>query len=186
MAILKCFFNRHKFKAMVLIAVLTFLPLQGQSAGTVRLQENKIKAGLVYNFLKYTSWPEDGRSNNKDLQVCLLGGDSFGGALYPLSGRTAQQKTIHVREIDNGEVTSCNLVFINKAHDYEIENILSNLKYHSVLTLSDSQNFSRKGGMVEFSKEKDQRIHLVINNKLIKESGLMVEGRLLRLARVVE
>lgn len=166
------------------VAFFIALSCQAFAVEAVQLQEGKIKAGLVYNFLKYTSWPDN---NLGKIRICLYGGDSFEGALYPLSGRTAQQQVIDVREIsDINDSMDCEMVFINKAYEDEMADVLSVLDNTNVMTLSDIKNFSHKGGMVEFSKEKDQRIHLVMNKTTIDRSGLVIGDRLLKLARVVQ
>lgn len=171
------------FLLTMIVMVIMACPLRAMAIETVKLQENKIKAGLVYNFLKYTSWPVN---NLGKIRVCLYGGDSFGGALNPLMGRTAQQQIIDVREIsDVNDSADCEMVFINKSHEKEMPLILSALSNSHVMTLSDIKDFSHKGGMVEFSKEEDQRIHLVMNKTIIDNSGLVIEERLLKLAKVV-
>src|SRR5688572_28382680 len=57
-------------------------------AEDISMDEKKIQAGLVYNFLKYTSWPAQALAgNNGNIKICLLGGDAFSGNLFPLEGR---------------------------------------------------------------------------------------------------
>ena len=55
---------------------------------SLRLNEQKIKSGLIYNFIKATHWPEK-KLNEKhgQINICLLGGDSFSGYLHPLQGK---------------------------------------------------------------------------------------------------
>jgi hypothetical protein len=86
------------------------LPAQSDDKQLV-LYEQKIKAGLVYNLIKYTQWP--GNTLNNKLQLCLFGGDPFNGYLAPLEGRTAQQVTISIRQIGKiTEAKNCHLLVI--------------------------------------------------------------------------
>jgi hypothetical protein len=153
----------------------------------IKLYEQKIKAGLVYNFLKFTIWPESMLSSPKNnLRVCLYGGDAFDGYLYPLEGRTAQQHTITILQVDNLDaLKNCHVAFIHRSENDKLDQILAVLKGKSILTISDIRQFAQRGGMVEFSTQKDQRIHLYINKALVENSGLTVQDRLLKLTELV-
>ncbi|MCK6417731.1 MAG: YfiR family protein [Alphaproteobacteria bacterium] len=153
---------------------------------TVRLQEQKIKSGLLYNFLKYTQWPDP---THDKMNICLIGGDSFGSALTPLIGRTAQQRVIAlytIRDIENPKIRNCSVVFIHRNQEENINSILNNIYGYPIITMSDIRGFSRKGGMVEFLKQSDQRIHVRVNVGLVQEAGLNLQDRLLKLVEVVD
>ncbi|MCF8495593.1 MAG: YfiR family protein [Alphaproteobacteria bacterium] len=174
-----------------------FSPVTGTAAGApsrpaqeepLRLQESKIKASLIYNFLKLTRWPENKKNalTDSSLHVCLLGGDAFEGALYPLEGRTAQQRTIYIHELENvSDSGQCQLVFVNKNQEDILPEILNFLKKFKTLTVSDIEGFSRNGGMIEISRNEFHRLRLYMNGNAIEEIGLHVEERLLKLAEVV-
>src|SRR5690242_6977255 len=87
---------RHSL--LLLSFAVTLLPIfsassQAEEHNRLQLQEQTIKAGLVYNFLKYTTWPEGAGGN---LRVCFFGGEPLNGNLSSLEGRTAQQSTINI------------------------------------------------------------------------------------------
>src|SRR5262245_56282381 len=71
--------SRHTLMALI-IAVATALP--AYAAENLQLVEQQIKAGMLYNFLKYTEWPA-GRmpTPGEQVVVCVLGSDPFGGHL---------------------------------------------------------------------------------------------------------
>ncbi len=167
---------------LAISVVLASFPAKAQEAEPMTLQESKIKAGLVYNFLKYTHWSDFNITNSKQLEICLLGGDPFEGALYPLDGRTAQQYTIKISQPPSvTETSNCSLVIIHRSQENNLAQILQALKGKNIMTLSDIGQFSRKGGMVELSMQ-DQRIHLYINQQAVSSSGLQIDDRLLKLA----
>ncbi len=159
------------------------------SAADLKLDEQKIQAGLIYNFLKYTAWPPGALRPQKEggdsLQVCLLGGDPFAGHLSPIEGRTAQQYVIHIRRLSGIEETSgCNLVFVHSSQEDNVPRILQALRAGHILTVSNIDRFTDLGGMVEFSRGKDRRVHLYINRTALDTAGLTVSGRLLNLAEL--
>lgn len=148
------------------------------------LPEQKIKAGLLYNFLKYTQWPIPGGEEGS-MTVCLWGGDAFSGSLHPMNGRIVNQREILLREVDSmEEVEQCHLLYVNAAMQKQWPGLAEALKGKSVLTVSDFDGFVHNGGMIEFSR-KDQRIQVEVNLQAIKDAHLMVQESLLRLASVV-
>ena len=168
---------------MAVGALLRALPA---GAEAMHLDEQKIKAGLVYYYLKYTTWPPRAAGGEgKYLSVCLYGGDAFGGALDPLEGRTAQQYTIHITHISSSAaIANCDLLYIDRSQESHLDVILAAAGHDNVLTMSDIANFARRGGMVGFSMQ-DQRIHMAINKRAAEKSGIAIQPRMLRLADVV-
>lgn len=147
------------------------------------LYEQKIKAGLVYNLIKYTLWPEN-RLNNK-LQLCLFGGDPFNGYLSPLEGRTAQQVTISIQRINKiTETKNCHLLVIHQDQQNQIAELLGFLQKENILTVSDIPEFANQGGMVELAKE-NEKVSLHINNNTVTQNGLKIDDRMLKLAKII-
>jgi hypothetical protein len=153
-------------------------------AAEIKLQEQKIKAGLLYNFIKYSTWPRNAFiAAEEPFQICLLGGDAFEGALDPLQGRTAQQRPINIKQTGNSaSLRGCHVVFINKNQQDNLNSILAAVKDTQTLTVSDIDGFSKQGGMVEFSKSAKNRIGLRLNKGAIDDSGLKVGDQLQKLA----
>lgn len=184
--------NRHRRSMIAAVCIAATLimsstPSRAQSAGHFELSEEKIKAGLVYNFLKYTTWPDSaGLDQTRNMRVCLLGGDSFEGYLTPLHGRTAQQYTIRIDRIETArEGRKCQVIFINRNQAGKLPDILRTLRDAGVLTVSDLPRFAESGGMIELSMQKDKRIHLYINDGAARDSGITIQDRLLKLAEAV-
>jgi hypothetical protein len=160
------------------------------------LYEQKIKAGLVYNLLKYTEWPQVSiapKADNKvaenpgitKLQICLFGDDPFDGYLSPLEGRTAQQATItiiHVTEVQQTE--HCNAVIIHRNQAQQLNPLLQFLRGKNVLTISDIAKFAEQGGMVEMTRQ-DEKIALHINKESVDLAKLIIDARMLKLATIV-
>jgi hypothetical protein len=149
---------------------------------TLRLVEQDIKAGLLYNFLRYTEWPA--RSDAMAV-VCLYGADPFDGKLAPMVGRTVNQQTIAVRNVrDLAEVDACTLLFVNAEERTRWPQLRDYLGGKPVLTVSDYDGFAGGGGMIEFTRA-ESRIGVRINVEAIGDADLMVQDRLLRLASAV-
>jgi len=153
------------------------------AADGVQLVEQKIKAGLIYNFLKYTTWP--GVPDHAPMVVCLLGGDPFDGHLSPLGGRTVNQHTIEVRSLRSpAEAGACSVLIIHQSESASWPQLHKSLAGKDILTIADFDRFAAAGGMIEFARI-DERIGVKINIDAIGATRLRVEQRLLNLATIV-
>lgn len=168
------------------LGFILLLPLsaRAQQGEALSLYEQKIKAGLVYNFLKFTDWPAGVLAQNEGkLHVCLFGGDSFDGYLHPLEGKMAQQHVISIKRVNDIHQTDrCNLIFVHRNVEGNLPGLLKFLKGKPVLTMSDITDFASQGGMVEMTKE-NERVSLYINENEVGNSGVHIQNRILKLAK---
>lgn len=149
-----------------------------------RLAEQDIKAGLLYNFLRYTEWPSAAQGG-RTIDVCLYGGDPFDGRLQPMAGRTVNQRVIAIRNARTiAELASCSLVFVNARERAAWPRLRDELSRRSILTVSDYDGFARAGGMLEFTRVRN-RVGVAVNVDAASAANLRVQDRLLRLATIV-
>lgn len=169
-----------------------FLALCGTAAraeaNNLQLTEQKIKAGLLYNFIKHTTWPTEPTlpdvSESPPLTVCVYGKDIFEDYLRPMEGRTVKQRKIHVKHIDIIEESdSCEILFIGGGVQQDWPSLREFLAQRHVLTVSDFPGFAYKGGMIEF-QQKDMRIGAIFNLDAFRNADLQIGEPLLTLAGV--
>jgi hypothetical protein len=168
--------------SLFLALLFAALTVDARAAG-VELAEQKIKAGLLYNFLKYTQWPA--AEANGAAIVCLFGGDPFDGHLKPMGGRTVNQRVIEVREVaGTDELDGCALVFVRSEKKASWPQLLKALSGKDVLTVGDWDGFTAAGGMIEFTRV-EERVGVLINVDAVSATRLTVQDRLLKLASAV-
>lgn len=168
-----------------LLPVVAAVSTQAHADDGVHLVEQKIKAGLIYNFLKYTQWPEGSARSSGELSVCLFGGDAFDGALQPMSGRTVNERAIAVRSIaSEAEFKSCALIVVHSSKQSDWPLIRSSLSNQDVVTVSDFDGFAAAGGMIEFTHV-GSHVGVKINEDAIAKNRIVVQDRLLKLADAV-
>jgi len=171
-------------RVSVFLAAL-LLGAQVHAADGLQLQEQQIKAGLLYNFLKYTNFPAPNFTNPGTITVCVFGDDPFSGNLQPIAGRTVNQREIALRTIhDIDAIANCQLLFVNKDEKSRWPQLHAALAGKNVLTVSDFEFFAAQGGMIEFGHV-DNHIRVNLNMDALTAAGLRVEDRLLRLVTVV-
>jgi hypothetical protein len=157
-----------------------------QAQENIQLVEQEIKAGLLYNFMKYTDWPSDrAQQPNAPIMVCLLGGDPFAGRLQPLAGRTVNQHVIELRNLRTvDDAGMCSLLFIHADEKPQWPQLRAALAGKSMLTVSDFQGFAAAGGMIEFTRI-ENKIGVKIDTVAVMAAHLQVQDRLLKLANAV-
>jgi hypothetical protein len=169
------------FPATRRVAVLAILALLSASARSDTLTEDSVKAGFVLNFAKYTEWPTPAL-NGGELRVCGLGAQPLSGRLVQLQGRQVHGLETRVTLSPRPEEwRSCHILFIPSGEAQRAEALLRTLAQAPVLTVSDSSEFARAGGMIEL-KLRAGRIRFDINHGAARRVGLNFSSQLLKLA----
>jgi hypothetical protein len=152
-------------------------------------KEYQVKAVFLFNFTHFVAWPTNSfSSTNSPLTIGVLGDDPFGDFLAAtVRGENVNGhplKIEHFRRVQDAK--ACQVLFISRSENGNMEKILSSLKGSDVLTVSDAGNFSEKGGIIGFLTTPQNKIHFIINMNAAKNAGLTISSKLLRLADIVE
>lgn len=172
--------------ALILFAGF-LLPLSLDSAEPPRAGEYEIKAAFLYKFIRFTEWPADEPKMNANAFVIgVLGTDPFGSALdRMLEGEFIGDKRIIAKRFARVEDASdSHVLFVSSSLQADLPRILKTLETHSVLSVSEIDNFARLGGIIELKKESN-RITFDINVDAAKRAKLRLSSQLLGLARIV-
>lgn len=141
-------------------------------------REYEIKAGFIYNFLRFVEWPKEGSS----WTVGVLGSDPFEGGLRDFEAKPLSGKSITVRTIaDVKDAKACQVVYIGPSESSRLKTILAGLKGSPVLTISDIPEFADKGGGIGLVTQSN-RVRFVVNLDSLKQANLKANARFLNLA----
>ena len=146
--------------------------------------EYKIKAAFLLNFAKFSTWPETAwAADASHLRLCIVGSDPFGASLQGVEEKQVAGKTIvlHHAATFSSNSPSCQLLFVSKSEQGQLDRILKANAGKPVITVSDIAGFAAEGGVFEF-KNKDGRLSFIINNSKARESGIHISASLLNLA----
>lgn len=148
--------------------------------------EYKIKAAYLYHLSKFTQWPNSKTlKSNASLHICVLGDNPFGGLLDTLSEKSLRNRTITIKyRISSQDYNQCDIIYISKSKKNNLINILHKLSHFPVLTVSDIDNFTQEGGIVEFVIVRG-KVRLQINYKASLHANLKISSKLLALATIV-
>ncbi|MEA2239969.1 MAG: hypothetical protein QOC81_4693 [Thermoanaerobaculia bacterium] len=170
--------------------LLVALIAAGSPATTAQAQtavnEYQVKAAYILNFARYVEWPADVLPASSPLTIAIIGDDPFGGALDDLQRtKSANGHPILLRHFHWNEViTQSEIVYISSSEDAHLPQILRFLGNQSVLTISDIDRFSLRGGIIEF-RMVGNRVRFDIDRKSAIAARLSISSKLLSLARAV-
>jgi hypothetical protein len=158
------------------------------SAQTEPSAEYKLKAVFLFNFAQFVEWPAwVFHTNDTPLVIGILGDDPFGAYLDDLvNGEKIGDRHLVVQRYKRAEdIKDCHILFISSSESGDLEDILAHLHDRNILTVGDTDSFTRRGGMVRFVTESG-KIRLRINLEAATDSGLTISSKLLRAATVVK
>lgn len=149
--------------------------------------EYQVKAAFLLNFLKFVEWPQDGAQAVKagaPLIVGVYGENPFGAALEStFSGKTVDGHPVQLRYCNTEEEAgTCHLVFVSNGR--KLTPLLENLQSKNVLTVGESGDFVRAGGVIRFVID-DERVRFEISLAAADRARLRISAKLLQLARKV-
>lgn len=172
-------------------AWLLLAPPVGYAEGAVN-SESVVKVALLYKLAQFVSWPASGRagtiSTSADpFRFCVLNERSLDEALAALEGRSVGDRAIAVKRLRSGSSpNTCDLLFVGKAASAsERWQVLEQCRGRPILTISDSDGFAARGGMVEITKRR-KRLAFRINLAATRDTGIRIAAPLLELSTVVE
>lgn len=184
-------FDKHRMDIRPISLIIGFFCLlfansvTATSADSIQSREYRIKAAVIYKLLKFVEWPDESLQNGSPLGLCIVGNDPFGSFLETLNGRLIHGVSLNVTHLVSGQrLDHCQAVFIAEPDDRELNRFLDQVSNRPLLTISETNEFIQKGGMIGLFT-KNNRVQFKINVNNTKNNGLSLSFQLLRLAHTV-
>lgn len=149
--------------------------------------EYRVKAAYILNFTRYVDWPAPTvPAPDNMLSICVLGTDPFGKILdATIAGRTAHGRPLRVRRLQAvAEATGCEVVFVSRETWRRSPESLKALNRAGSLTVGESDQFARGGGIIGFVIV-DETVRFVVNAEARDSAGLRISSRMLSLAAAI-
>lgn len=149
--------------------------------------EVTLKSAFLFNFARFTDWPNDALPADGTLSACVFGDRAVGEALTrAVKGKQVGRRPITVSVLaPNVSPPPCHLLYLSNVAGPRIAEIVAMLRDEPVLTVSDTDSFTKRGGIVQFFVESG-KMRFRINARAAKRARLQLSSRLLSLAEVVE
>ena len=171
--------------ALGLLAVVT-LGATADARADDSLEQARLKAAFVLNFMKFTAWPEPRTADAGTLTLCATYGHPLAGQLHELEGRDVRGLGVRLVHHGGDDIRSCDVVFVAAADASTLQALQRATAARPILTISDRAGFIDHGGMIEM-KLVNGRTRFDINLAAARAAGLTLSSQLLKLAdRVVQ
>jgi len=178
-------FNKKLSFSLKVFFILSQVLFFSQSNAGENSIEYKIKAGYLYNFTKFITWPEN---ETETFNICILGHDPFGSVIDPIEKRTVKKKPIRLFRIKAAdEAKDCHIVYLSSSSRAQLNlpRLLTITTISPLLTVGEEKQFVQRKGMISFF-QRDGKVKLHINLKTLRESGLDVSAKLLEIADIYQ
>jgi hypothetical protein len=157
-------------------------------AARAESREYQIKAAFLVNFMQFVTWPSSAFTN-ADAPFCIgvLGEDPFGEALdQTVQGETVNHHKIVIQRARRIEdCKDCHMIFVSRSEERNLPVILAKLDSGPVLTVSETRDFARRGGIINFYLE-GKKVRFEINPSVAQRGKLKISAQLLSLGKIVE
>ncbi|MDB6094132.1 MAG: YfiR family protein [Verrucomicrobia bacterium] len=150
-------------------------------------REYEVKAVFLFNFAQFVDWPPQAfESPTSPIVIGVVGPDPFGGALEAaVRSELVNGRPLVVQRYRRPQdIGDCHVLFVASAVAGQMNEILARVKDHSVLTVGDSEGFTKGGGVIRFLNDKG-RVRLRINVDAARAAHLKLSSKLLRPAEII-
>ena len=127
-------------------------------------------------------------ATNSPIVIGILGEKNlFGSSLNEVTkDESVHGHPIEIRLFRSIEqIDTCHILFINPIPADSLPPIFEQLRGRPILTVSDIEDFAKKGGMIRFVTVQN-KIRFRINVQAAKDAGLVLSSKLLRLSELVQ
>lgn len=143
-------------------------------------RQNEIKAAFIFNFARFTDWPADRFTNQRDnIRVCYDQGHYLAEALQTIDGKSIGNRSIRLVSHPGALAQSdCHILVLMPGETAQPR--------HGVLTVGENADFIERGGAIALVQI-GRQVRFQINQRNIQQAQLRMSSKLMRLAtRVVK
>lgn len=171
---------------LIFTLLIVFLTITSAHAAvesdSVVSSEYLLKAAFLYKFINFVDWPEELFKQSEYFNLCILGKNPFGDAIFVFDERQVRNRTLKIKLIRSvSEVKDCRILYISPSRKKQIDRIIKKVSTAPVLTVADLKGFAKKGVIINLIRVSN-RIRFEINLAYARRAGLRISSKLLRLA----
>ena len=151
------------------------------------IKEQQVKAAFIYNFLKFVEWPASRfQDTNSPFVIGVLGKCPISAQLEDtVKGRKINGREIIVKTVDTLEAAKATyLLFVAASEDSRLDTWMPDLVSTNVLTVGESDQFGKGGGIIKFVLEGD-KLRFEINMDAADRARLKISAQLQKLAKAI-
>lgn len=146
--------------------------------------EPELKAAILVNLLLFVDWRRQGVQPQDRLTVCYLEPGPVTVALRQFEGRQIKGKPLRVLRVAPAQVAGCHLLYLSPLASTQLPGLVPVLGDSGILLAGDSVAYLQRGVMLNLATE-DGRVVFDIDLQSVRQAGLALSSKVLRLARQV-
>jgi hypothetical protein len=149
--------------------------------------EVTLKSAFLLNFARFTEWPAEALPADSPVSVCVLGDRNIADTFT----RTVEGKQLSGRAIavtfvaPHAPLPSCHVLYLSGIDDRRLAEAVASVRDSPVLTVSDTDAFAKRGGIVQIFVESG-KMKFRVNARSARRARLALSSRLLALAELVD
>lgn len=145
---------------------------------------HEIHAAMLYNFIKYVQWPNEGETG--DFVVGVIGDENVFNTLKAwYDGKAKGSKKYVIKKLASAdEANTCQVVYVGKSKNRDFDVIKSSVTGKSILTITDGNGMAEKGSCINF-KVIDGKLKFELNQAMVSGSNLKVSTQLSSMAILI-
>ena len=171
----------HKLLLILLFVGLPFVAVAGET-----YDENRLKAAITYNVAKFVKWPGGIFVDEKSpLVICVLGNGDSDSGFSALEGQLLGKRPVLIRYLEpSKKCRDGHILYVAGSAGPHIDATLIALQNAPILTISDIDGFTDRGGMISLVKVR-KNIRFSINLDASMAANLQISSKLHPLATEV-
>jgi hypothetical protein len=145
--------------------------------------EYRVKAALIYNFARFTQWPDTPAGDDaRPLRLVVLGGAEVQREISVIAGQMVGKRPILVEALpaDNNP-HGADMLFVAETERDRWRMVQIALADKPILTIGEMNGFLETGGMINLAMV-DKKVRFFLNLDQTKAAGLSLNSRILVLA----
>jgi len=183
--------SKRKFGLILLLVFstsLTQVQVGAIEGSDLKAPEYVLKATMISLFPSHVEWPENSDMHDelKPFVFAVIGKNPFGSILGKIQEESIMKnkkvKILYISEVEEIVESGCHLLFIPKTGKKKLSEIIAVTGDKPILTIADSKGYADMGIHINILV-RGSKLRFEINRPAIRRSGLVVNYRLLQLAK---
>jgi hypothetical protein len=172
--------------ALLAMSWLLLAPGAGALGAEPTIYIKDRNASLLFQFLRATEWPAEAfQGASSPLVLGILGKDSFGTRLDGITNKVVGHRPIVLKRFNSAEeARHCHLVFVSSGTEQAVRDVLDDLALANILTIGESKEFIRYGGIVSLSE--DEKYGFELSARALKRTGLKIDTGLKEFGKLIK
>jgi hypothetical protein len=179
-----CVWSKHIAFWSIVGLVFLAMPTTGQA----QFEKEPVMTALLYNVARFVTWPEGSFADqDAPLVIALQGDGPLQQEIAGLDGKQIEGRAIAILRLAPTQLPNrnqpCHILYIPQSTSQHLASTLEAVTGQPILTVSDRQDFARKGGILHL--EGAHNVSFSLNLDSAEQAGLVLSSKLFRLAKEV-